>query len=267
MEAATIKRLTTAAGAALVFSAALSFAVWAQATTGQGDTDFPPLAKECGEASTSVMALPNSARALANTKKLKILAIGASSASILGGMREGSPPLLEQLLERTVAGLDVEIVNRGVSGELAGDAAKRLKVEVALNQPDVVLWQVGTNDAFAQVPVEEFQETVGEMVRWLKEHNTDVILVGLHYMKNLAKDPHYQAMRASLQHIANTENVPRIGRYEAMEILARTLRENGRRDPGEFGSTESAYDCMARYVARVIAVGLFAKAPKKPAGH
>jgi acyl-CoA thioesterase-1 len=287
MEAATSKRLTTAAGVALIFSAALSLAAWAQATTGQattgeatpgqattgqgttgpGDTDFPPLAKECGEANATTMALPNSARALAKDKKLKILAIGASSASILGGMRDGNPPLLEQLLERTIAGLDVEIVNRGVSGELAGDAAKRLKVEVALNQPDVVLWQVGTNDAFAQVPVEEFQETVGEMVRWLKEHNTDVILVGLHYMKNLAKDAHYQAMRASLQHIANVENVPRIGRYEAMEILSRTLRENGRRDPGEFGSTESAYDCMARYVARVIAVGLFAKPPKKPASH
>jgi acyl-CoA thioesterase I len=256
----------TAAGVALVFSAALSVAARAQATTGEGTMDLPPLAKECGEANASTMALPNSARALATTKKLKILAIGASSA-ILGGMREGNPPLLEQLLERTIAGLDVEIINRGVSGELAGDAAKRLKVEVALNQPDVVLWQVGTNDAFAQVPVEEFQETVGEMVRWLKEHNTDVILVGLHYMKNLVKDPHYQAMRASLQHIANTENVPRIGRYEAMEVLARTLRENGRRDPGEFGSSETAYDCMARYVARVIAVGLFAKPPKKPAGH
>jgi hypothetical protein len=60
------------------------------------------------------------------------------------------------------------------------------------------------------------------MVRWLKEHNVDVILVGLHYMKSLVKDPHYQAMRASLQHIANAENVPRIGRYEAMEVIART---------------------------------------------
>jgi lysophospholipase L1-like esterase len=263
MEAATIKRLTTAAGAALVFSAALSFAVWAQATTGQGDTDFPPLAKECGEASTSVMALPNSARALANTKKLKILAIGASSASILGGMREGSPPLLEQLLERTVAGLDVEIVNRGVSGELAGDAAKRLKVEVALNQPDVVLWQVGTNDAFAQVPVEEFQETVGEMVRWLKEHNTDVILVGLHYMKQLVKNEHYQAIRKSLSRVAQAESVLRITRYEAMEVLERTMRVQGRPEPSVFGYGEASYNCMAQYVAHGIAVGLYAKSGSK----
>src|SRR5262245_3010364 len=100
------------------------------------------------------------------------------------------------------------------------------------------------------------------MVRWLKQHNTDVILVGLHYMRHWVKDAHYHAMRVSLQHIANVENVPRIGRYEAMEVIARTLRENGHRDPGEFGSTESANNCMAQYVARVIAVGLFAKPPQ-----
>jgi lysophospholipase L1-like esterase len=266
MATAASKRLTyaTAAVVALVFGAALSCAAWAQATTGQRQPDLAPLAKECGEANAGAMPLLNSARALAKDKKVKILAIGASSASLVGSTGEGSQPLLEQLLERMIAGLDVEIINRGVSGELAADAAKRLKVEVALNQPDLVLWQVGTNDAFAQVPVEEFQETVGEMVRWLKEHNVDVILVGLHYMKNLVKDPHYQAIRASLQHITNAENVPRVGRYEAMEVIARTLRENGRPDPADFGSTESAYNCMAQYVARVIAVGLFAKPSQHP---
>src|SRR5262245_14267481 len=210
---------TTAAVVALLFAVAASCTAWGEETaTGQREPDFAPLAKECGEGNASTMALPNSARALLKDKKVKILAIGASSAALLGGMREGNPPLLEQLLERMITGLDVEIINRGVSGELAGDAAKRLKVEVALNQPHVVLWQVGTNDELDQVPIEEFQETVGDMVRWLKQHNTDVILVGLHYMKHLVKDAHYQAMRASLQHIANVENVPRIGRYEAMEV-------------------------------------------------
>ena len=76
---------------------------------------------------------------------------------MLGWRREGGPPLLEQILERTINGLDVEIINRGFSGELAEAAGKRLEIEVALNHPDIVLWQVGTNDAFAQVPVESFQ--------------------------------------------------------------------------------------------------------------
>jgi hypothetical protein len=49
-----------------------------------------------------------------------------------------------------------------------------------------------------------------------------------------------------------------------MEVLARTLRGTGHRDPGEFGASESAYNCMAQYVARVIAVGLFAKPELTP---
>ncbi len=223
---------------------------------------LPPVAKECGEAKLVDTPLPNSAQALQQRKRLKILAIGASSASVVGPMREGTSPLLEQILEHTIKDLDVEIINRGFSGELAEAAATRLKIEVALNHPDIVLWQVGTNDALAQVPVEQFQEAVGGMVRWLKDHNIDVILVGLHYMKRLVKDAHYQAIRASLRSIAAKENVPRITRYEAMEVISRAMREPGRPDPSEFGLTEAGYNCMAQYVARAIAVGLYAKPPK-----
>jgi lysophospholipase L1-like esterase len=158
----------TAAIVALGLAAASACPAWAQATSGQRAPELPAIIKECGETGGKELPLPNSARALIKYKKLKLLAIGASPGVVLGGTREGNPPLLEQLLERMVNGLDVEIINRGVSGELAQDAARRLKLEVALNQPDVVLWQVGTNDAFAQVAVEDFQETVGDMVRWLK---------------------------------------------------------------------------------------------------
>ena len=210
--------------------------------TAQSPPEPPAIAKECGEANVSEAPLPNSALALEKRQKIRILAIGAISAAVLGVGRDGSPPLLEQILERTIKGLDVEIINRGFSGELAEAAGTRLKVEVALNHPDLVLWQVGTNDAFAQVPAEAFQLTVSNTVRWLKEHNIDVILVGLHYVKHLAKNEHYQAIRASLGRVATAESVLRIGRYEAMEVLARTMRESGRRDPGDFGFSEAGYN-------------------------
>jgi lysophospholipase L1-like esterase len=244
-------------------SVALVLLAGASGSVAQGTPDPPALPKECGEQATVETALPNSARALQQRRKLKILAIGASSATVLGGgLREGSQALLEQVLERAVKGLDVEIVNRGVSGELAAAAASRLKNEVALNEPDVVLWQVGTNDVLAQVPAEEFEETVTDMVRWLKEHNVDVILVGLHYLKQLAQDPQYQAVRASLRRIATLEGVLHIGRYEVMQVLSRTQRESGRVDFGELALSEAGYNCVARYVARAIAVGLYAKPPK-----
>jgi len=55
----------------------------------------------------------------------------------------------------------------------------------------------------------------------------------------------------------------RVTRYEAMEVLARSMRDSGRPEPHDFGLTEAGYNCMAQYVARAIAVGLFAKPPKQ----
>jgi lysophospholipase L1-like esterase len=244
-----------------LLAAGLLLAVGAVAA--EAPPDPPAVAKECGEARHSDKALPNSAAALQKRKRIKILAIGASATAALGFGRDGRPPLLERILERTIKGLDVEIVNRGFSGELAEAAAQRLKIEVALNEPDIVLWQVGTNDALAHVPVETFTASVGDTVRWLKEHNVDVILVGLHYRKQAAKDPHYQAIRQALRRISTEQNVLRIGRYEAMELLARTTAGNGRPEQEDFGLTEAGYNCMAQYIARTITVGVFAKPPKQ----
>lgn len=258
---------TTNAGLVRVCAALLAMAGAAALSTvalAQPTPELPPVAKECGEDSVGVTPLPNSAVALQERKKIKILAIGASSTAVLGWQREGGPPLLEEILERTIKGLDVEIINRGFSGELADATATRLQIEVALNHPDIVLWQVGTNDAFAQVPVDAFAASVRSTVRWLKENKIDVILVGLHYMKQLASDAHYQAIREALQEIATEENVLRIRRYEAVEILSRTLRAAGRPEPSDFGLTEVGYNCMAQYIARAIAVGLYAKPPNGP---
>jgi hypothetical protein len=222
----------------------------------------PAVSKECGEPGIADRPLPNSSAALQQRKRIKILAIGASSTAVLGLGRNGSP-LLERILEQTIKGLDVEIINRGFSGELADAAGERIRNEVALNRPDIVLWQVGTSDALAQVPVDEFEQSVTDTVQWLKEHNVDVILVGLHYAKRLVKDAHYQAIRMGLRRVAIAQNVLRIGRYESMEVLARTSATTERPVLEDFGLTEAGYNCMAQYIARTITVGLFAKPAKE----
>jgi len=248
----------------LVALLAAGLALAAAAAAAEMPPDPPAVSKECGEARIGDKPLPNSAAALQKRKQVKILAIGSSSTAVLGTTgRSGRPPLLESILERTIKGLDVEIINRGFSGELAEAASERIKIEVALNQPDIVLWQVGTNDALAHVPVDSFNLSVASTVKWLQDHNIDVILVGLHYNKQAGKDPHYQAIRESLRRIATEQNVLRIGRYEAMEVLARTSAGSGRPEVEDFGLSEAGFNCMAQYIARTITVGLFAKPPKQ----
>lgn len=233
--------------------------------------DRPPMAplpKHCeahsGEATIAASPLPSIARALKERKKITILAIGGTSASLRGPVSGGHYAVVERLLEQTFRGLDVEIVHRGVSGELAVDAAERIKTELALVNADLVLWQLGTADAFAQLPVEDFTRVVVEMLRWLKEHKTDVILVGLRYAQSMARDPQYQAIRKAIQAIAKEQNVLRIGRYDAEATMDRIRAEQGV-EISEAEVTEAGYVCLAEYLARAIAAGLFVS--DKPGGQ
>jgi hypothetical protein len=131
-------------------------------------------------------ALPNVAAALANRKPVRILAIGAAPGRVTS--KGGSyTDVIEAMLARAMQGIEVTIINRGVSGELAAGAAVRMRNEVALEEPNLVLWQVGTNDALAYVPVEEFAAVVSDQIAWLKEHKVDVVLVGLQFAHRVAR--------------------------------------------------------------------------------
>ena len=224
----------------------------------------PAIGKECGEARFARHAAAQQRHRPAEAQEGQD---PGDRRILVGGARAWAATAVRRCWSRswsaTIKGLDVEIINRGFSGELAEAAGERLKIEVALNHPDIVLWQVGTNDAFAQVPVESFQLSVSNTVRWLKEHNVDVILVGLHYIKQLAKDEHYQAIRASLQRIATRRTCCASGATRPWRCWRAPRRRTASREPQDFGLSETGYNCMAQYIARTITVGLFARPPRQ----
>jgi lysophospholipase L1-like esterase len=194
-----------------------------------------------------------------NSKVIKILAIGASSSAGTNDVRGPYFGVIEAVLEKTIPGVDVQIIDRGVSGELARDASERLMNEVALTEPDVVLWQLGTSDALARIPADEFQETISERLNWLKEHNVDVALVGMPYARSIKKDPHYQGIRSVVRRIAEEQKVLLIGRYEAMQVIEQAQSAPGAAPPNEFALTETGYSCLAEYVVRAVTSGIFTK--------
>jgi acyl-CoA thioesterase-1 len=222
----------------------------------------PPYSQECQNGGDTISAespLPHVATALRSRKTIRIFAIGASSLAGHRATKGGYTALIEQILERAVKGLDVVMINRGVSGELAANAATRIRNVVALNQPDLVLWQVGTNDALAYVPVSEILTTVADTVHWLREHRIDVILVGLQNANGMAANPHYVAVRDALRAMAAKENIIMVRRGEALRIISQVGNEPQALLPDEFERTEAGYTCLAQYVARAIAVGVFGK--------
>jgi acyl-CoA thioesterase-1 len=206
-------------------------------------------------ANTVEMApLPNAQSKLKTDKEIKILAIGAPA---VGGVdSDDDHHSLEETLERGVKGLRADLINRGVSGELARDAAARIKIEVGLNAPNLVIWQVGTSDALARVPVTDFEETLRDTLRWLKERRVDVILVGAKYSRVMQRDASYQALRKSVFRVANEENVTRISQYRAMEAMEKAWAgSSGAVDAYEL--SEEIYPCVAQYVAQAVIATVF----------
>lgn len=225
----------------------------------------PPLSRECQTPGISIsgdIPLPHVTNAIRLRSSIRILAIGGSSKGGKSGADSAYQELIEGVLEKTIPGTDVQIIDRGVSGELARDAAERIKTEVALTKPDLVLWQLGTHDALMHVPVDQFRSTVREALVWLKERDTDVVVVGNHYLRTMVKDSHYQAIRKALSGIGDELKVLRIGRYEAMQVIEQARQSGKGPLPNEFTMTDSGYACLAEYVVRALSSQVFARPPR-----
>lgn len=224
--------------------------------------DVPPMSPPCEVPAADIAApaaLPNVTAALQQGDRARILAIGSSSTFGSGASSRSKsyPAQLEAILEHALKGVDVVMVNRGISGELAETTAERLTSEVALRKPDLVLWQLGTNDALARIPLQDFEDTVRSTIRWLKENKIDVVLVGVQYTTRLAQDPNYAAIRDSLRKIAAEENILYVRRYDAMRYITQR-RANLQLMAGDnFHLNDLGYQCMAEHVAHAVIVSLF----------
>jgi lysophospholipase L1-like esterase len=197
--------------------------------------------------------LPHVVTALRQTKKLHILAIG-SPVGVGRGARKSYPVVLEGLLEKALAGVDVEIVNRPMSGETVSTAAERIRTEVALARPDLLVWQVGGNDALQHIAPRQFEEDLLEGVRWAKANGVDVLLVGFEANPWLHDEQEANAMRDATKRVALAENALYLRRFEAMQIVARARKNAEQGDdpfPGDLGA-----DCLAEQVSQALAANL-----------
>lgn len=204
--------------------------------------------------------LPHVSRLLEKRKPIRVLAVGSSASRTRPGSEQKSYPAeFETIVEKALKGVDVEVVSRGISGEIASAVAERLRNEVARLKPDLVLWQVGANDALARIPAEDVAAVVRETVAWLKEHDIDVVLVGLQYTPRLADDPQFTEIRKAIQQVASAENVLLVRRYDALRFINRTMDNLEQLSSDEFHLAGLGAQCLAEHVADAVVTSLFLK--------
>lgn len=223
------------------------------------DTSLSPECRVPGSKLYTIASLRGVKAALKENRPIRVLAIGSSSTAGVGASspRATYPARLEGELEKMFSDdVEVEVINRGVSGEIAAGAADRMRSTVAEVDPDLVIWQVGTNDALARVEVDRFTESLDETVLWLKSHNIDVVLVDPQYTASLARNEYYGQIVKAIENVARKDRVPLVRRFEAMRYLAGERKARGYLATDQFHLNDLGYRCMAEHVARAITVGL-----------
>ena len=221
----------------------------------------PSLSPECrvpGSKLYTLAPLWSLKRALKARRTVKVLAIGSSSTAGMGASSPlaSYPVRLETELEKLFPGVEIDVTNRGISGEGAAGAAQRMQNTVAEVDPDLVVWQVGTNDALARVDLDSFSASLDETIKWIKSHRIDLVLVDPQYTAKLAEDDYYKQVVSAIQTVAAANRVPLVLRFEAMRYLAGQHASGTYLSRDQFHLNDLGYRCMAEHVARAITVGI-----------
>jgi acyl-CoA thioesterase I len=204
------------------------------------------------------LQLPRLGRALRETGTAKVLAIGSSSTA---GVGASSPSRtytarLEADLETALTGTDFDIIGHGMSGEVAQGAADRMKREVEEVKPELVVWQVGTNDALRHVAIDSFKNCLKKTLAWLKEQQIDVILINPQYGDQLIKDGYYQEVVNAVAEVARDAEVLLVDRFQFMRKLQRERGDRFYLSTDDLHMNDEGYRCLAEQLATAIIAAL-----------
>jgi hypothetical protein len=140
--------------------------------------------------------LPNFRKALGGRGPVRIVAMGSSSTAGLGNV-VAYPARLELYLRKHYKDDDphrdirIDVLNRGKGGEEAPQEVARFKDDIFVDNPSLVLWQVGTNAVFRSDAF-DFDEVVAKIAEGLvllrARPTTDVILINPQYVTAMLGD-------------------------------------------------------------------------------
>lgn len=142
----------------------------------------------------------------------------------------------------------------GIGGETAVQTLERLEREVVRLRPDLVVWQVGTNDALADVGEDVFRSLVERGISVATAHGADLVLLDQQFYPTIRKKDRYERFVAIVQEVGMHKKTCVFSRYKLMKAwgdqsideLKAMLAADG------FHMSDRGHACMARLLANEI---------------
>lgn len=143
---------------------------------------------------------------LAQSREAVVLIVG-DSLSAEYGLRRGSGwvALLEQRLQ--AEGRSVRVVNASISGDTTSGGRSRLPALLRTHRPDVVVIELGGNDALRGLPLDMTRDNLRTMVQASRQAGSRVLLVGMEMPPNYGAR-YAEEFRQVFVDVARAENVP-----------------------------------------------------------
>jgi lysophospholipase L1-like esterase len=187
---------------------------------------------------------------------LNIVAIGSSSTVGVGatGPEQAYPTQLQAALSAHFPGLDIHVINRGVSGQDAPEEVARLSADVVALHPDLVIWQVGTNAVLRRDDLSADGGWMREGVALLKDAGIDVVLMDLQYAPRVLDRSSFSVMEDL---IADTANDAHVGLFRRFALMRYWQRAHPAEAPVMIGAdglhmTDVGYSCLAANLAAAL---------------
>ncbi len=166
-------------------------------------------------------SLPRIAKKLVAGESITIIAFGSSSTAGVGASSTAYsyPNRLADQLRRKYPEADITVLNQGVGGEDAPQMIQRLQKSVIDSNPDLVIWQLGTNTVVRGGNIEETASIIEEGVQRLKVTGADVVLVDPQYAPatTAAREADANKMVSVIKKAANKVKVGVFPRFEVMQ--------------------------------------------------
>jgi lysophospholipase L1-like esterase len=207
---------------------------------------------------------------------LRIVTLGSSSTQGTGASPEATrsyPAQLGRVLNWRHPEAEVEVINKGIAGEITTKNLARLNRDVLALRPDLVLWQVGTNDAIYLGNATAVMVQVRRGIRRIRDAGAGLVLISGQPLPNKELNGPLLAIRNALLEVAREERVPVLDRYKLLEWWesSGTLYPDEIIGPDALHMTNLSYECFARRIADevpslVAALGLTKARERGPGG-
>ena len=166
-------------------------------------------------------SLPRVARRIAAGDPVTIVAFGSSTTVGYGTSSPAYtyPNRLADQLRRKFPTADISIINRGMGGQDAPEMIKRFKAAVLDTNPDLVIWQLGTNTVVkgSATDVAATTALLEEGIAQLQARGIDVVLIDPQYVPAVAsKTENASSMVKLIAQVAKLKNGSLFPRFEVM---------------------------------------------------